>query len=131
MPADLVTEAFFVDCARVVAAGGLLVANLADDRGFGWVPRVAAGARNAFGHLAWVALTEVLRGRRFGNGVLVAMSEPVDTAGLTRALRRLPWPSGVRTDAELAARTGGRRPFTALDALPSPEPPDPGRWRVG
>jgi spermidine synthase len=131
VPADLVTESFFVDCARVLAAGGLLVANLADDRGLGWVPRVAAGARNAFGHVALVALTEVLRGRRFGNGVLVARREPLDTAELTRALRRLPWPSGVRTDAELAARTSGRRPFTEADAVPSPEPPDPGRWRLG
>ena len=131
VPAELVTEGFLADCARVVAGGGVLVANLADERGFGWVPRVAAGARSAFGHVAWVALTEVLRGRRFGNGVLVAMRDPVDTAELTRALRRLPWPSGVRTDAELAARTGGRRPFTVADAVPSPEPPDPGRWRVG
>ncbi len=133
VPADLVTDVFLADCARVLGRDGLLVANLADDRGFGWVPRVAAGARNAFGHVAWVALTEVLRGRRFGNGVLVAAGRPIDTAELTRALRRLPWPSGVRTDAELAARTGGRRPFTHADseAVPSPEPPDPGGWRVG
>ncbi len=131
VPADLVTDSFLAECARVAADGGVLVANLADDRGFGWVPRVAAGARNAFGHVAWVALTEVLRGRRFGNGVLVAAREPLDTAELTRALRRLPWPSGVRTDAELAARAGGRRAFTVGDAIPSPEPPDPGRWRVG
>jgi spermidine synthase len=130
VPADLVTDGFLGECARVVGPAGLFVANLADDRGFGWVPRVAAGARNAFGHVAWVALTEVLRGRRFGNGVLVAMHSPIGTAELTRALRRLPWPSAVRTDAELASRTGGPRPFTDADAVASPEPPDPGRWRV-
>lgn len=130
VPAELVTDIFLTDCARVTGPSGVLVANLADDRGFAWVPRVAAGARNAFGHVAWIALTEVLRGRRFGNGILVAAKQPIDTAELTRALRHLPWPSGVRTDAELAARTGGRRPFTEADAVPSPEPPDPARWRV-
>lgn len=129
VPAELVTEEFFADCARVLAHSGLLLANLADDRGFGWVPRVAAGARNAFGHVAWVALTEVLRGRRYGNGVLVASRTPIDTDELTRALRRLPWPSGVRTDTELATRSGGRVPFNGSDAQTSPEPPDPGRWR--
>ena len=130
VPPELSTAAFLADCARVLAPGGLFLMNVADEPGLRWVARVAAGVRRALPHVALVALAEVLKGRRFGNGVLVASRHPLDVDELRRHLARQPMPAGVLGERELARRTGGARPFTEEDAQPSPEPPDPGAWRV-
>jgi spermidine synthase len=130
VPAELGTAEFLADCARVLRPTGVLLANVADEPGLRYAARVAAGARAALGHPAYLAPQEVLKGRRFGNGVLVAQRTPVDTDELARRARRLPFPAGVLGDAEVRRRVPGARPFTAADAEPSPEPPAPGRWRL-
>jgi hypothetical protein len=38
-------------------------------------------------------------------------------------------PTGIRAGAALTRWLAGARPFTDADAIPSPEPPDPGAWR--
>lgn len=130
VPSSLVTPAFLTACARVVRPGGLLLANLADEPGLRWAGRVAATARVLTGHTALVAATEVLKGRRFGNTVLVASTQPPDLDAVRRALTRLPFPAGAWDEAELTRRTGRPRPFTNDDAQQSPAPPDRGAWRV-
>lgn len=131
VPAELSTVSFLADCARVLAPGGLVLANVADEPGQRYAARVAAGARAALGHAAYVSTTDVLKGRRFGNLVLVAAARPLDDYGLRRAAARAPWPTGVLTDRDVQRRHPGARPFTDADAAPSPPPPDPGdSWRV-
>lgn len=130
VPAELGTDAFLSDCARVLGPQGLLLLNVADEPGLRYAARIAAGARAALGHTAYLATHDVLKGRRFGNGVLVASRAPLDIAELRRALTRQPFPAGAIGDAELQRRRPGARPFTDADAEPSPEPPDPGSWRI-
>lgn len=129
VPADLTTQAWFEDVARVLTPGGPVLANLADEPGMRHAARVVAGARAALGHVAVVGLHEVLKGRRFGNVVLVASAAPLDLWTLRRATASAALPTGVLTGEDLARRVPGARPFTPEDAEPSPPPPERGAWR--
>lgn len=131
VPPELSTVEWFTDVARVLAPGGLLLANVADEPGLGYAARVAASARVAFGHVALVALHEVLKGKRFGNLVLVASARPLDLWTLRRATASAPLPTGVLSWDELERRRPGARPFGAEagDTASSPEPPHRNAWR--
>ncbi|MGA8047666.1 MAG: fused MFS/spermidine synthase [Dermatophilaceae bacterium] len=125
VPAELGAVPFLDDCGRVLVADGLLVLNLADEPEGRYSDRVAAGVRAAgLEHRLIVATTDIAKGRRFGNRVLLASPVPLDRGALERELRRLAWPTRV-----LLARPA--RPFTAADQQPSPSPPTlDRRWRV-
>ncbi|WP_219107014.1 spermidine synthase [Austwickia sp. TVS 96-490-7B] len=131
VPADLGTVDFFGHLARVLRPAGVLVANIADEPARRYLGRVTAGACAAgLPHLAIIATHDVLKGRRFGNTVLVASASPYDVDDLRRAITRCPHPSGVRAGADLDRWVRGARPFTTEDAEPSPEPPATGTWRT-
>ena len=131
VPAELGTVEWFGEIARVLAPGGLLLANVADEPGLRYAGRVAAGARAAVGPVAFVALHEVLKGKRFGNLVLVASPAGVDLWGLRRATASAALPTGVLAGDELDRRTAGLRPFSSAmaDVETSPPPPERGAWR--
>jgi spermidine synthase len=128
VPADLTTAEFFADVARVLRPAGMLLANLVDEPGFGYLRRVLAGLRAVLPELALVSSTDVLKGRRFGNVVLAASRAPLDLVELRRQVARQPFPAGVRDGSELASRYGGGRPWTDRDCAESPEPVQ--GWRV-
>ncbi|WP_030526444.1 spermidine synthase [Phycicoccus jejuensis] len=132
VPAGLTTVEWMADVRRVLAPAGLLLANVTDEPGMRYAARVAAGAQEVFGHTAFVGLHEVLKGRRFGNVVLVASPGPLDLYTLRRAAASAVLPTGVLPWADVARRVPGARPLRSGDgtAVPSPEPPDPGGWRV-
>ncbi|MEP7159989.1 MAG: fused MFS/spermidine synthase [Dermatophilaceae bacterium] len=134
VPASLGTIEFLADVARVLAPGGVLIANLADEPGWRYVARVAASAAAADLVCCLVGLHEVLKGRRYGNVVLVAVQGrdlgACGEAALRRAAARCPYPTGVRGPSETAQLARSARPFTARDCAPSPEPCPSNRWRV-
>lgn len=127
VPAELGARPFLTDCARVLRPGGVLLLNLADEPGLAYAARVAAGIPLA--HRALVATHDILKGRRFGNTVLVASAAPLDVDALRRRLARSPFPTGLLADRELDRRFAGARPFTDAPQ-PSPEPPALRGWRV-
>ncbi|MFL6169130.1 MAG: spermidine synthase [Ornithinibacter sp.] len=131
VPPELSTVEWFADIARVLVPGGLLVANLADEPGMRYVARVAASARMALGHVALVGLHEVLKGKRFGNLVLVASTGALDLWTLRRATASAALPTGVLSWDEVERRRPGARPFGTAegDTASSPEPPQRGAWR--
>ncbi|MFL6111789.1 MAG: spermidine synthase [Catenulispora sp.] len=106
VPAHLSTLEFARDTARVLAPGGLYVANLGDREGAPLARAEAATLLAAFAEVAMVGEPGQLRGRRFGNIVLVAGDDPLPLEGLARRLAggavraRLVQPDRVR---ELAA----------------------------
>ena len=129
VPGALVTTEWLADVARVLGPDGLLLANLADERGLRWVARVVAGAQETLGNVALVGLHEVLKGRRFGNVVLVASPAPLRLFDLRRACASAPLPTGVLTGEDVLRKAPGSRPFTAEDPESSPEPPHRDGWR--
>lgn len=131
VPAELGTVEWFGEVARVLVPSGVLLANVADEPGFRYTRRVVAGALEALGHVAVVGLHEVLKGKRFGNAVLVATTGPLDLWSLRRATASAPLPTGVLAGADLERRVAGARPFTTAtgDVAPSPAPPERGAWR--
>lgn len=128
VPASLSTAEFFAEVARVLRRDGLLLANLVDEPGFGYLRRVLAAVAASFRELALVSSTDVLRGRRFGNVVVAAARRPLDINELRRRLARQPFPVGLRVGAALAALYDTAKPWTDADSAESPEPVR--GWRV-
>lgn len=138
-PGALTTDDFAADVVRVLRPGGLYLANCADRPPLALARRELATLREAFraesravGQLAAIGEVGVLKGRRFGNVVLVAVKpfpassddpnsatiepEGADPWGLAsptlaRDLRSLPVPATLLTGDELSHFVGSARPI--------------------
>lgn len=123
VPARLASVGYVREAARVLRADGVYVANLADAAPFPFLRAQLAGFATLFEELALIAEPGVLRGRRFGNAVLVAAHRPLDTATLARRTAADAFPARVEHGSALRAFVGDARPVRDEDAVPSPEPP--------
>ncbi|MEU1125755.1 fused MFS/spermidine synthase [Streptomyces sp. NPDC005899] len=130
VPAHLTSVEYAREAGRVLRAGGVYAANLADSAPFGFLRSQLATFGAVFEELALIAEPAVLRGRRFGNTVLVASRRPLDIAGLTRACAADAFPARVQHGVSLARLTGAARPVRDTEAVGSPEPPD-GAFGIG
>ena len=130
VPAELSTLEFLHDVRRVLREDGVALFNLADEPGLRFVARVVAGVRAAFGQVALISTHEVLKGKRFGNTVVVASASPLDLAVLRRQVAKMPFPIGLRDDTELRRQLGTPAPWTVADSSPSPPPPPLKGWRL-
>ncbi|MGW7264714.1 spermidine synthase [Streptomyces sp. NPDC054842] len=122
-PAHLTSVEFLGDVRRVLRDAGLYAANLADGPPLAHLRGQIATAASVFPELALVADPTVLRGRRFGNAVLVASALPLPVAELTRRAASDPHPGRVEHGRALADFTGGAVPVTDASAVASPAPP--------
>jgi len=122
-PEHVQTVEFTEQVARVLRPGGVYLANCADRPPLNRVRAEAATVREVFAHVAMTAEPAQLRGRRYGNLVLVA-SESVAVVGdpaLARAVRSLPAPTRLLEGKDLADFVAG------APVLRDPaEPPAPG-----
>jgi hypothetical protein len=83
-----------------------------------------ATLRSVLPEACLIADPAVVRGRRFGNLVLVAGRVPPPVAELTRRAAADPFPGRVMYGDELMRFAGGAPPVTDATARPSPRPPD-------
>ncbi|MGW4924166.1 spermidine synthase [Streptomyces parvulus] len=123
VPAHLTSVEYAREAARVLRADGVYVANLADGAPFGFLRGQLAGFAGLFEHTALLAEPGVLRGRRFGNAVLVASGRPLDVPALARCTAADAFPARVEHGPALRDFIGGARPVRDADAVPSPDPP--------
>ncbi|MCQ0021811.1 fused MFS/spermidine synthase [Streptomyces somaliensis DSM 40738] len=130
VPAHLTSVEYAREVERVLRPGGCYAVNLADGAPFGFLRPQLATLAAVFGEVALIAEPAVLRGRRFGNVVLVASHAPVDTARLSRWAAADAFPARVEHGSALARLTGGAAVVRDADAAPSPEPPG-GAFGVG
>ncbi|MEU0895166.1 spermidine synthase [Streptomyces massasporeus] len=130
VPAHLTSVAYVREAARVLRGSGVYLANLPDAAPFVFLRSQLATLATAFEELVLIAEPGVLRGRRFGNAVLVAGHQPVDVAALTRLTAADVFPARVEHGTGLREFIGGARPVRDEDAVPSPEPPD-GAFGIG
>ncbi|WP_328693963.1 fused MFS/spermidine synthase [Streptomyces phaeochromogenes] len=130
VPAHLTSVAYAREAERVLRADGVYLANLADATPFAFLRSQLATFSTVFDELALIAEPGVLRGRRFGNAVLVASHRPLDTPALTRRTAADAFPARVEYGDTLRVFMGDARPVEDEDAVPSPEPPD-GAFSIG
>ncbi|MEO3977447.1 fused MFS/spermidine synthase [Streptomyces sp. CAU 1734] len=130
VPAPLTSVEYARTVHRVLRPHGVYAANLADGAPFGFLRSQLANFGSVFGELALIAEPAVLRGRRFGNALLLASHRPVDIAALTRRLSADPFPARVEHGAPLRRFTGSAAPVGDAEAQGSPEPPD-GAFGIG
>jgi spermidine synthase len=130
IPAHLTSVAYAREAERVLRADGVYLANLADAAPFAFLRSQLATFATVFEELALIAEPGVLRGRRFGNAVLVASHRPVDTAALARRTASDAFPARVEYGDTLRIFVGDAEPVRDEDAVPSPEPPD-GAFSIG
>ncbi|MFJ9660301.1 spermidine synthase [Streptomyces griseoflavus] len=123
VPAHLTTVTYVREAARVLRPGGVYLANLPDAAPFVFLRSQLATLATRFAELVLIAEPGVLRGRRFGNAVLVASHHPLDIAALCRATAADAFPARVEHGAPLREFIRGARPVRDEDAVPSPEPP--------
>ncbi|MFE1439982.1 spermidine synthase [Streptomyces sp. NPDC058739] len=122
-PAHLTSTEFLDDVRRALRPGGLYAANLADGPPLTHLRGQIATAAARFAELALIADPAVLRGRRFGNAVLVAADQPLPLAELTRRTASDPHPGRVEHGRPLTDFAGGAVPVTDAAAVASPAPP--------
>jgi spermidine synthase len=123
VPAHLTTLGYARAVARVLRPGGLYAANLADAAPFAFLAGQLATWRAVAAHVCVLAEPAVLRGRRYGNVVLLASDAPLPLAALARRLAADPFPARVTHGAWMDALTAGVPPVQDGAAVPSPRPP--------
>ncbi|MER5294360.1 fused MFS/spermidine synthase [Streptomyces pharetrae] len=122
-PAHLTSTEFLDEVRRALRPGGLYAANLADGPPLAHLRGQIATAAARFAELALIADAAVLRGKRFGNAVLVAGDLPLPVAELTRRSASDPHSGRVEHGRPLTDFTGGAVPVTDAAAVDSPAPP--------
>ncbi|MFF4959281.1 spermidine synthase [Streptomyces sp. NPDC001222] len=130
VPAHLTTVAYARAAERVLRPDGVYLANLADAAPFAFLRSQLATFSEMFEELALIAEPGVLRGRRFGNAVLVAAHRPLDTAELARRTAADAFPARVEQGPALRALIGTVEPVHDENAVPSPVPPG-GTFTIG
>ncbi|MEU6342249.1 fused MFS/spermidine synthase [Streptomyces sp. NPDC046977] len=123
-PAHLTSTEFLAEVRRTLAPGGLYAANAADGGRLEFLRGQIATVRACFPHACLAADPAVLRGRRFGNVILVAGDGELPVAEFTRRVASDPHPGRVEHGRELDAFAGGAVPVTDATAAASPAPPE-------
>lgn len=110
MPIDLTTTGFAREVAAVLRPGGLYAVNVADLPTLTLSRVQAATLRHSFTETCLIASSTLLRGRRYGNVVLVATDTPGGLP-LTRLRPRDPQPVRVLQGEDLGRFIAGARPM--------------------
>lgn len=119
VPGHLRTAEFAALVARALApSGGCYLANCADTPPLIGSRREVATLETVFPHVAVIAEPGILKGRRYGNLVLVGSWEPLPAAALARDLLALAFPVTLLAGDEARRFAGAARPFRDAD------PPD-------
>lgn len=111
VPRHLTTHQFLAEVARVLAPGGVYVANLADAPPLAKARDEAATALATFRHVVLIAEPAQFTGRRFGNVVLAAGQERLPVDGLVRRLASAPIRARMLTTNEVRSFAAGRHPL--------------------
>ncbi|GAA1270207.1 fused MFS/spermidine synthase [Kitasatospora nipponensis] len=123
VPAHCTTLEFAALASRALAPGGRYTANIADGGSLAFARSQVATLLAVFPEVALIADPAVLRGKRFGNLILVAAHTSLPIAELTRRTASDSALGRVEHGRELAAFTGGAAVATDERAAPSPAPP--------
>ncbi|AEW94235.1 MULTISPECIES: spermidine synthase [Streptomycetaceae] len=122
-PAHLTSGEFLDAVRRVLRPGGTYAANLTDGGRLAFLRSQAATVRGRFRHACLAADPAVLRGRRFGNALLLGSDEEPPYPALSRRIACDPHPGRLEHGRALADFTAGAQPVGDATATASPAPP--------
>jgi spermidine synthase len=125
MPSAVTSVQFVRQVARVLRPDGLYAVNLVDLPPLAFSRVQAATLREVFADVCVIAEPGTLRGRRYGNVVLVAARRPagLPVARLISAANRDVFPARILHRSTLDAFIAGARPVRDGAAKDSPKPP--------
>jgi spermidine synthase len=122
-PAELTSLEFWTDVHRVLQPSGAVLVNVTDRGPLAYGRRVLAGLAACFSQLVLMAEASTLKGRRFGNVVLVGSDSPLPVDPIAAEAGRAAYPYRVVTGDRLTQLLGGAAPFTDAEREESPAPP--------
>lgn len=128
-PAHVTSVEFYRDAVRLLKPTGVVLVNVADGPGLTFARSQAATLLAVVSDVAALAETQILKGRRFGNVVLVGSASALPLEWMPRLLAGGPHPSKVVAGSELRDWMAGAPVVTDQTAVPSP-PPSKGVFQV-
>ena len=128
-PAHVTSVEFYRSATQLLAASGVVLVNIADGPGLAFARGQVATLLAAVPHVAVLAEAQILKGRRYGNLVLVGSPSPLPLDWMPRLLAAGPHPAKLVTGHELANWLAGAPIVTDATAVPSP-PPAKGIFQV-
>jgi spermidine synthase len=128
-PAHVTSLEFYTEAVTLLKPDGIIAVNVADGPGLAFARSQAATLLSAVDDVAALAETQILKGRRFGNVVMVGSQKPLPLEWMPRLLAGGPHPSKVVTGRELREWIAGASVVTDQTAIQSP-PPSKGIFQV-
>lgn len=128
VPEHLTTVESLQEAARVLAPEGVYLLNVGDGPPLTYARRVASTLLTVFADAMLLAEPAVLRGRHFGNLVLVGSSMPLPRGEVSRRAASSIFPARVLDRAAMQRFTGGAPVSSDAAPAPSPRPPED-LWR--
>ena len=124
-PAHVSSVEFYQKITPLLKPNGLVEVNTTDGMNQGFARGQVATLASLFETVVAIGEPQTLKGRRFGNVVLIASNAPVnrDLDWLPRLLAGGPHPARMLAGRELKQWWRGATPVTDANAKPSPEPP--------
>ncbi|HEX4401949.1 MAG TPA: fused MFS/spermidine synthase [Galbitalea sp.] len=121
-PAHVTSLEFYREAVALLAPNGVMAVNIADGPGLRYARSQAATLVAVLDDVAVLAETQVLKGRRFGNVVIVGSKAALPLDWMPRLLAGGPHPSKVVTGRELRDWIAGAPITTDATAIQSPPP---------
>ncbi len=121
-PAHVTSQEFYALLVPFLSPRGIMVVNVADGPGLAFARSQIATIRTLFPHVSALAEAQVLKGRRFGNVVLMASTRDPGAEWMPRLMAGGPHPAKVMTGKELADFCATAHIVTDNTAIPSPPP---------
>jgi hypothetical protein len=122
IPAHVTSLEFYRSAFGVLKPNGIVLVNVADGPPLMFARSQAATLSAAVANVAALAETQVLKGRRFGNIVLIGSDSPLPMEWLPRLLASGPYPAKAVTGDELRMFADRAPIVTDATSVPSPTP---------
>jgi spermidine synthase len=121
-PAHVTSLEFYREAVTLLSDEGIVLVNVADGPGLAFARGQASTLVSVVADVAVLAETQILKGRRFGNVVLVGSKSPLPLEWMPRLLAGGPHPSKVVSGTELREFIAGAPIVTDATAIQSPPP---------
>jgi spermidine synthase len=121
-PAHVTSVEFYREAAQLLSPQGVLIINVADGPGLAFARGQAATVQAVLPNVIALAETQVLKGRRFGNVVLVGSNDDSIGDWLPRLLAGGPHPAKAVEGAEMTQFIGSAPIVLDTTAIASPTP---------